>query len=125
MKLTPFGKAIRVLRIELDIKPKDLASKLGISLSYLGSVELGRKRLTEQHLNSTIDFLKNKISDDQIKMLIIAAEESNLKINTTELSIAQKRLVNSFVRRLKEGQMPNYEVINWLNNGTKPIQNLK
>lgn len=125
MKLTPFGKAIRVLRIELDIKPKDLANKLNISLSYLGAIELGRKRLTEQHLNSTIDFLKNKISDDQIKMLIIAAEESNLKINTTELSIAQKGLVNSFVRRLKEGQIPNYEVINWLNNGTNPKQNLK
>lgn len=125
MTLTPWGKAIRVLRIELDIKPKDLASKLGISLSYLGAVELGRKRLTEEHLNNTIEFLSTKASEDQLNQLKIAAEQSNLKINISELSEGQKSLIRSFTRRLKEGQIPNYEVINWLNNGTKPKQNLK
>lgn len=114
MNLTPFGKAIRVLKIELDIKSKDLANKLGISIQYLGAIELGRKRLTEDHLNGTIDFLRGKINEYQIKMLTLAAEESNLKINTTELSTAQKGLVNSFVRRLKENKTPSIELLKWL-----------
>lgn len=36
------GLKIKLRRVELGIKQKDLASKLGISQQYLGSLEAGR-----------------------------------------------------------------------------------
>ncbi len=46
--LTPFGKAIRVFRMDRDEKLIDMARKLGISESYLSMIENGHKPITDE-----------------------------------------------------------------------------
>jgi len=45
MALTPFGKAMRKLRIDRDLLLKDTADALNVSSAFLSSVESGRKSI--------------------------------------------------------------------------------
>lgn len=46
IKLTPFGKHIRKLRVDHDQTMSDMAEKIGLSSEYLSAVERGKKRIT-------------------------------------------------------------------------------
>lgn len=41
--MTPFGKALRKLRIDRELLLGDMAERLGISPSYLSQIETGKK----------------------------------------------------------------------------------
>lgn len=41
--MTPFGKAVRKLRIDRDLLLKDMADELGVTPTFLSAVETGRK----------------------------------------------------------------------------------
>jgi transcriptional regulator with XRE-family HTH domain len=43
MALTPFGKALRKLRIDRDLLLKDMADDVSMTSAYLSAVEAGRK----------------------------------------------------------------------------------
>jgi len=43
MALTPFGKALRRLRIDRDMLLKDMARKAAVTPAFLSAVEAGRK----------------------------------------------------------------------------------
>lgn len=65
MALTVFGKALRKLRIDRDMRLKGVADALGISANFLAAVESGRKTIPP-------DF--------------IARLESNLRLDAAEVS---------------------------------------
>ena len=46
--LTPFGKALRVLRLNSGELLKDMAQNLGVTPSYLSAVENGKKEPTQE-----------------------------------------------------------------------------
>lgn len=46
--ITQFGKFCRKLRIDHDEQLKDMASKLGITSSYLSAIENGKRRVTPE-----------------------------------------------------------------------------
>lgn len=41
--LTPFGKEVRKIRIDMNMKLMEMAEKLGVSPTFLTAVETGRK----------------------------------------------------------------------------------
>jgi HTH-type transcriptional regulator, competence development regulator len=45
MALTPFGKALRKLRIDRDMLLKDLADKMSVTPAFLSAIEAGRKAI--------------------------------------------------------------------------------
>ena len=65
--LTSFGKELRKLRIEGNVRLKDLAAALGVTSSYLSAIEMGKKPLTLEIFNK------------------IEALVKELNLNTTQL----------------------------------------
>lgn len=45
--MTPFGKALRKLRIDRELLLGDMAERLGISASYLSQIETGKKPIPD------------------------------------------------------------------------------
>lgn len=58
MKLTPFGKKIRMMRLELGISLKEMAKEMKLSSSYLSSIELGKRHITDRIIERYSDFFK-------------------------------------------------------------------
>lgn len=46
--LTPFGKALRVFRVENGELLKDMAVRLGVTPAYLSAIENGKKEPTDE-----------------------------------------------------------------------------
>ena len=43
--LTPFGKAIKILRMDAGISQKEMAQDLGVSSTFLSNMEMGRNKI--------------------------------------------------------------------------------
>lgn len=114
MKLTPFGEAVRVLRMKYGISLKTMANAMEISSAYLSSIEFGDKRLAQKHIDSATQFLSDKASAEQLKELRIAAEQSKQIVDLGEFNADARRLVSAFARRLKTGLAPTPQVLDWL-----------
>lgn len=115
MRLTPFGEAVRLLRMKYDISLKSMAEAMGISSAHLSGIEYGEKRLSDKHIKSAIDFFDSLANEAQLNELRLAAERSKDVINTAELSPDARGLVAAFARRLQEGAAPTDEILNWVN----------
>lgn len=119
MKLTPFGEAVRVLRMKYGLSLKSMAEAMGISSAYLSSIEFGEKRLAQKHIDKALTFFEDKVSSDQLMEIRNAAEKSKQIIDTGEMSSDARGLVAAFARRLQEGSTPTPEIMNWLNKRPK------
>ena len=68
--LTEFGKELRKLRIEGNVRLKDLAAALGVTSSYLSSIEMGKKPLTLEIFNKIEVFVKElNLNTTQLRRL--------------------------------------------------------
>jgi transcriptional regulator with XRE-family HTH domain len=115
MRLTPFGEAVRLLRMKYDISLKVMAEAMGISSAHLSGIEYGEKRLSDKHIKAAISFFEPRASADQLKEIRQAAEKSKEIINTAALTPDARGLVAAFARRLQEGAAPTDEILNWVN----------
>lgn len=61
--ITPFGKELKKLRIDLGITLADMSRNLGKSAAFLSAIETGRKRIPDDFL----DLLSQKY--DEVKKL--------------------------------------------------------
>ena len=98
MKLTEFGKVIRKYRIEHSMLLKDMSEKLGLSPSYLCSIETGTKDITldfEDKLFSKIEFTNDE--KEQLQKAIDHTRNRSFKISTDETELDQE-LVGAFCR---------------------------
>lgn len=57
--LTPFGKQVRKLRIDVGVTLKSMADAMGVTSSYLSAIETGKRAITDQVLNSIISYFGN------------------------------------------------------------------
>lgn len=114
MKLTPFGEAVRVLRLRLGLSMKSMAEFMGISSSHLSGIEYGEKRLSQKHVDSAIAYFRGKASIEDLAGLRDAAEKSKDVVLTSHLTADAKGLVAAFARRLQEGAEPPAEVQDWI-----------
>lgn len=114
MRLTPFGEAVRILRMKYGFSLKQMADAMDISSAYLSSIEFGEKRLAQKHIDSAIAFFKGTVTAEQLESVRVAAEQSKKIIDTSDLSADARGFVAAFARKLQEGNEPTPEIVRWL-----------
>ncbi|SFD62978.1 helix-turn-helix domain-containing protein [Paracidovorax konjaci] len=119
MKLTPFGEAVRVMRLKHGLSLKTMAEAMGISSAHLSSMEFGEKRLSQKHIDSAITFLRQHCDPEQIRQVRDAAEQSKQIIDTAGMSPEARGHLAAFARRLHEGNTPTPAILSWIEGSKK------
>lgn len=115
MRLTEFGRAVRTLRMELDLSLKRMADAMLVSSAHLSALEYGDKKLNEGHIERAIVFLKaSGASEPQLLEVRDAGAKSMDVVNVKDLDSDARAMVYAFARRLQAGSPPNEEIENWL-----------
>lgn len=104
--LTKFGIEVRKLRIDRSMKLADMASGLGVTSAYLSAVENGKKKLTTEFAEKTIEYLD--ISDEEGMHVLGAAyesqEEFSIKVKDEDSSLI-KNAAGAFARKIKSSNL--------------------
>ncbi len=112
--LTPFGKKLRIFRIERGEVLYDMAQKLNLSSSYISSIETGRRKATEEFIGKLCDayFLNN----DERKSFEDAAEQSavSVSLDFDNVSHEQKNLALAFAKKFDKLDSETIKKINKL-----------
>jgi len=74
-KPTPYGKRMRMERLKREIIALEMAEKLGVTPSFLSSVELGRKKVPQAWMDKLTEYLS--LSETEQKQLEILIARSN------------------------------------------------
>lgn len=96
MKLTKFGKTIRKLRIEYGLLLGSMAKKLGISSSYLSSIEMGTREIPQGFFEK-IKSLKI-FNSDELKEIESSIASSIEKFSFAPKNDYQRNLMASLAR---------------------------
>lgn len=96
--LTPFGKALRKLRLDLNISLKDMAEKLNVSSSFLSAVETGKKKIPQNFLKKIIT--SYKLPRKNVWELSDAKYESELTFIVTAKNVLEKKLIIKYIEYL-------------------------
>lgn len=97
--LTPFGQAVRILRIDKGLRLKEMADALGVTSAFLSAVETGRKNVSEGLVDKIAIFLN--LSDKEKQNLFERVEESKTeaRIQLGGLSSEYRQTAVAFARR--------------------------
>lgn len=100
MQITPYGKAVRRLRLEKEITLSKMAEALGHSAAFLSAVETGSKKIpadlpdrTADYLNAT-DYERRELQD----AASLSAQEFRVGINRGA-SVHDREIAAMFARR--------------------------
>lgn len=98
--LTSLGRFLRKLRIDRNELLKDMAGKLGVSVSFLSAVENGKKHMPATW-NAQICKMY-ELSENQRSEFTraIAETEDTLDMNLSGTNMNNRRLAVSFARNL-------------------------
>ncbi|RFB78921.1 helix-turn-helix domain-containing protein [Methylovirgula sp. 4M-Z18] len=99
-KLTPFGAALRKLRIDHEMRLFDLAEKIGKSTAMISAVETGRKPIPEGFIDIVTKALR--LSETEIQQLASAKDKTSTEIKVGHLSPGGRELVAGFARQADE-----------------------
>ncbi len=119
MKLTPFGEAVRVIRMRHGLSLKAMAESMGISSAYLSGIEFGEKRLAQKHIDSALKFLGEFLTTEQLREVRASAEKSKESVDTSGMTPEARGYIAAFARRLQEGDDPTPSIIRWLEGKNK------
>lgn len=100
MAVTAFGKKLRKLRIEKDLLLKDMAEHLNISAAQLSAIELGKRSISSDIVSRLIDVYKLE-NVDEIND-IVAISQPTQKVDLTDATDNQKKLMVTFARSFTE-----------------------
>lgn len=78
MALTPFGKAMRKLRIDHDLLLKQVADGIGVTPAFLSAVESGRKPVPGSLVDRTANWMR--LGAEEAQQLRAAADESAVAV---------------------------------------------
>lgn len=97
--VTPFGRLVRIWRMEKGVILKDMADALGITSSYMSALETGKKRLSDEIVDQVIEYLSldDKESSELRKAAIIS--QPNISIDFNGLDARDRLLGVAFARR--------------------------
>lgn len=98
--LTPFGKAIRTLRLQKGWRLLDLAQCMGKTPAFLSAVETGRKPIPDGFVRAVANAMD--LSAEEIRELRRAADRTRKEVRVAALHEEQRELVAAFARRLDE-----------------------
>lgn len=102
MRLTPFGKQVRKLRIDGNLKLADMATYLRVTPSYLSSIETGRKPVNEEIVRGTIEFFRQHgIEALELRAL---ADQSQKVVSVCHLLERERETVVALARRFPQSK---------------------
>jgi transcriptional regulator with XRE-family HTH domain len=96
MQLTKFGKIIRKLRVEYNLLLGSMAKSLGISSSYLSSIEMGERDIPE-HFFEKIKSL-NIFNNRELEDVQTSIYETKKVFNFRPKNNEQQNLIAGFAR---------------------------
>lgn len=99
--LTRFGKQLRSLRIEKDLRLKDMADELGVTVAYLSAVENGKRSVPDSWVRKIIDLYGLGESEADELQRAACVNKNDIKINLQDTNELEKDLVLSFARKFK------------------------
>ncbi len=100
--ITEFGKQLRKLRIDKTITLRAMAEAMGISPSYLSSIETGKRNITEQFFSSVVSYFGLQGNDVVILRQNADISQNELTLSLSDANDAQKNSAVFFARRLNE-----------------------
>lgn len=99
--LTQLGKFLRKLRIDRGELLRDMSRKLGVAMSFLSSVENGKKSMPSEWV-SRIAELYNLTSEQRLELdTAVAASENSIAVKFEGLSEGSKKLSVAFARKIR------------------------
>jgi len=110
--LTPFGIAVRKLRLERGMRLLDLATLMDKTPAFLSAVETGRKPIPDGYVTQLSKAMQLNVED--IRALGRAVDRTRKEVRVETLPEDQRELVAAFARRLDEippGLMANLKKI--------------
>ncbi len=115
--ITELGKFLRKLRIDHGEILYNMATKLGVSISFLSSVETGKKNMPSEWIDKLS--VLYSLSDDQRSILQELTRDAvtTVKINLINQSAPRKKAALTFARSF--GSLTDKEaedIINYFNN---------
>lgn len=98
--ITEFGKYIRKLRIDNTITLRSMADAMGMSASYLSSVETGKRNITTKYFSAVVAYFQ--LTGSQVTELQELADISRNEISLSlrKANRGQRNSAIVFARRL-------------------------
>src|SRR5262245_11552613 len=96
--LTPFGIAVRKLRLDKHIPLLDVAKLLDCSAAFVSAIETGRKPIPDGFVLTVARAMK--LSTEELATLRKAADRTRKHVSIEKLPENQREIVAAFARRL-------------------------
>lgn len=91
--MTPFGKAVRHLRIEHEMLLGEMADMLGVSSSYISQIETGKKQIPDGFVEKVAKLFQ-VVGADLIQLHAEAAKSmSEFRINVGSAASPKDRIL--------------------------------
>ena len=97
---TPIGKYLRKYRIDAGLNLKEMAEKIGISSAYLSSIEIGKKRCSDDFLNTLMVHYPD-MNHDTLKALIQVSQPT-YKLNLKGCSETHRKAAYALSNAIQE-----------------------
>ena len=94
--VTPYGKHIRKIRIDRDMKMTQMAELMGVSKAYISSVENGRRRITEKYQELSERALNLSPDEKMMARELIAESQPFVVIRLDNLPDEGRKMVVLF-----------------------------
>ena len=95
--LTPFGKAMKILRLSAGISQKVMAQDLGVASSFLSNMEMGRKKINPDWVEKITEYFHRRGAPVPSNLPEMA-DATNGFVSLAGLSLEHQFLVSRMAR---------------------------
>lgn len=117
--LTSLGIFLRKLRLEQGEVLKDMADKLGVTVSFLSAVENGKKRMPSSWNNKLCKIYSLDMYAQESLTKAIADAEESIELSFSGIANQNKEIAVSFARKFSEFDDEELEKIRQILKGGK------
>ncbi len=101
--LTPFGKKVRKLRIDVGVTLKSMADVMGVTSSYLSAIETGKRAVTSQVLDAIVGYFFNEGIQARDELAQAARDsQQSVEINLSGKNEHAREAAMAFARNFDE-----------------------
>lgn len=99
--LSPFGKALRHIRLEKGLKLLDIANAMSVSSAFISALETGRRAIPDGFVAKLGQNL-TQLGAADIRALRIAADRTRKEVKVDNLAPDDREFVAAFARSISE-----------------------
>lgn len=100
--LTEIGKELRKIRIDNDENIKAMASKLGMSIAYLSSIESGNRTVPEKMVEKVVSIYNLDKNREEVLRNAEINSSKKINIDLSNMTNDRKQLVFALARELND-----------------------